>query len=177
MVQVSKSPIMVYFFLLLSIFVLYFFTKNVYFDMKAKNWDIKILLSEIEEKNKEYEDLASLKQKIDANDIWDISFDKFLKPFNEEDFLVYFHKYVDERKNKMMINSINLTKWAKNDFWFNEWVIDLSMKFLDEKSMMDFLSFVIYNEDYNFYLDNFSYPLWKELKNFTINFNIKVLYK
>lgn len=173
----SKSPVSMYFFLLLAIFVLIFFTKDIYFDTKLKSENIKLIQNEIDLKKKEYEEILSLKNKIDSKEVTDINFDSFLKPFNEQDFLVYFNNYVLKNADKMSIKTISLKDWVRNDFWFREWNLNLTMTFVDEESMMKFLNFIIYNKDYNFYMDDFTYPFWTKETNFSLTFNIKVLYK
>lgn len=173
----TKYVFLTYTFLLLTVFLIVLLTKNFYYDIKSNSWVINNLETQIKTKNEEFDRLSKIKFDIDNWNISDVNFDKFLIKFNEDEILNYFYSYVNKKIWKLKIDSISIDKWKINDFWFNEWKIDLTATFLTEQDMINMLNSLLNNEKYNFYIHDFSYPFWWNTKNFQVNIPLKVLYK
>lgn len=174
----SKYKLFSYLFILLTLFILFLFTKNIYFDISSNKAMKEEITKNLEEKNKEYEKISKIKSDIDAWKFNDLNLDKFLINFDEDDLIDYFYWYANKNPSKIKINSISFSKWEPNEFWFLEWQIDLNASFENEKDMLEIIdSLIINSSKYNFYVLNFSYPMWNISWTINQSIPIKVLYK
>lgn len=173
----SKYTILTYLFLLLTIFTLFIFTKNFYYDFKVNRENIKSLTQELAQKNEEYQKLSDIKLAIDSGKSDIKNFDKFLINFDEDEITNYFYEYANNNIWDLKIDSISLSQGKLNEFWFMESQIDIIASFAWEEDMINMLNFVLTSEKYNFYIHEFNYPLWNIKWPFSVTIPLKVLYK
>lgn len=174
----TKYSLITYLFLLLTIFIIFTFTKNFYTDIVQNSEQVKILEDKLKVKNEEYNKISKIKSQIDAWSIKDINFNKFLINFREDELIDYFYSYANNHINNLKIESLNLSQWTLNEFWFNEAKVNLTASFNTEQDMIDMINFLLKSEKYNLYIHEFSYPFWSEIKEpLKITIPIKVLYK
>lgn len=173
----SKYSVLTYLFLLLTIFVLFIFTKNVYYKIKENSSMVSTFKETLAQKQKEYDDLSKIKIDIDSWKSGIEWLEKFLINFSEDELTKYFYDYANTNNSKLRINSIWLTEWKLNEYGFKEGNIDLSVTFATEQDMIDMLNFLLNSDKYNFYIHNFEYPFGKIQWNFTVSIPLKVLYK
>lgn len=174
----SKYKLFSYLFILLTLFVIFLFTKNIYFEISSNKAIKEELTKALEDKNKELQKVNKIKTDIDTWKYNDLNLDKFLITFDEDDLIDYFYSYAQKNSSKFEINSLSFQKWEPNEFWFTEWTINLSATFLNEKTMLEVIDNLIINSSkYNFYILSFSYPMWNTSWPITLSIPIKVLYK
>lgn len=174
----NQNKLVSYFLILLSIFLLLFFVKDSYFKLQENLDSLSIKNTGNNDKKETLAELNSIKQKPWLENV----VKKYIHNFDENEILDYFYAYVN--KNKFgswysMINSINLEKWSKNEYGFNEWKINLSVVFSDEIELFKMLNFITWKTSiYSFFIDNFTFPNEPNSETwFQVNIPIRVFYK
>ncbi len=173
----SKYKFLTYLFLLLSVFVVFLFTKNVYTQITQNNTQKEALLQQLKDKNTEYERVSKIKSDIDSGQVTDINFDKFLSEFSEDELVEYFYTYANTNPTKLQIQSITLSPGTYNEFGFQEAKIDVDAVFATEKDILDMITFLQNSQKYNLFIHEFNYPLGNTTGPFTVTIPLKVLYK
>ncbi len=173
----AKYKFLTYLFLLLSIFVVFLFSKDFYLNILENNKQKEVLAQKLEEKKSEYEKISTIKTNIDTWKVENIDFDKFLSTFSEDELTDYFYTYANSNKTKLKIESISLTDWMLNEFGLKEAKVELNTTFNSEKDMIDMINFLINSQKYNLYIHEFNYPLWSTNWQFSVTIPLKVLYK
>ncbi|MFA5917527.1 MAG: hypothetical protein WC850_04840 [Candidatus Gracilibacteria bacterium] len=174
----NQNKLFFYSLILLSLFILIFFTKDLYFSV-LKNMDL------FETKQTEYktqgETLKKL-QDIEKNLGKDLKMNKYLKEVKEDELIEYFYGFVNNNRSGSgytIIDSINIEKGTKNEYGFNESKINLIITVSDEQEMFKMLDFITSEESsYQFFIDNFSFPNDTDNKGgFQVTIPIRMFYK
>jgi len=174
----AKYSLLTYLFLLLTVFMIFTFTKSFYTSLVENRDKIKILNEQIKTKKEEYDKIARIKSQIDSWAIKDINFNKFLANFSEDELLEYFYSYASNHPSNLKIESLKLTEWKLNEFWLKESKIDLVVTFNTEQDMIDMINFLLKSEKYNLYIHEFSYPFWSNTPwPIKVTIPLKVLHK
>lgn len=174
----AKYKFLTYLFLLLSVFVLFLFSKNIYSEIIYNNKEKQTLLEKIEQKNQEYASLVKIKSDIDSGNIENTDFEKFLSDFSEDELVEYFYAHANNNKTKWSIESLSLSEGTYNEFGFKEAKIDINAIFTTEKDMMDIISALILNSPkYNLYIHQLNYPMGTISWPISVSLPIKLLYK
>ena len=168
-----------YLLILLSLFILMFFTRGVYAELQ-------VLLSEREKNEADYMKLEMQKNKLstiqkemkDANSDTRQEIERYIADFREDDLLRYFYGYADWSQGKFVIQSMKLSKKAENQYGFKEWTVALSAAAKDHEAIMDFLDSIL-SEDapYRFFIERFSIPEEVEWRTVPVSIPLKVFYK
>ncbi len=167
-----KYTILTYVFLIITILIVFFVSTKLYTSYTEITYNKNILEQKFQESEKKYKELSDIKSKIKDDDK---EMNKFLINFSEDELTSYFYNY-SKNNPSVVINSISLSEWKLNDFWFKEWSINLSVSFDWEENMLKMLNFIINSDKYNFFITSFDYNFWAKWP-MEINIPIKVLYK
>ncbi len=173
----AKYKFLTYLFLLLTVFVVFLFSKNLYTQITENTKQKQALTQQLEEKNAQYQEISKIKSDIDSWAVQDIDFDKFLSNFSEDELVEYFYSYANNNPSKVQIQTIGLSQWAYNEFGFMEAKIDLWVTFSSEKDMLDMITFLQNSQKYNFFIHELNYSLGNTLSPISVNIPLKVLYK
>ncbi len=178
----DQNKLLFYFLLFVSLFIIIFFTKDYYYNLQENNDILTTKQSELAEKRTTLTNLETLNKKIIANKWWDVEeIKKYVHEIKEDELIDYFYAYVNNNRNwsgYILIDSINFEKWAKNEYWFNEWRINLSLTVSDETKMFEILDFVTSpKSSYKFFIGSFTFPNDKSWASFQVNLPLKVFYK
>lgn len=174
----TKYSLLTYLFLLITVFIVFTFTKSFYTEIVQNKDQVKLLEDNLKVKNEEYDKISKIKSQIDAWNIKNINFNKFLVDFREDELIDYFYSYANNNVNNLKIESLSLSQWKLNEFWFNEAKVNLIATFTSEQDMIDMINFLLRSEKYNLYIHEFSYPFWSEFKEpLKVTIPLKVLYK
>ncbi len=177
--ELGSKNILTYFTLLLWLFILLFFTKNYFFDYEQNknnltelNTENNKLESEINSLNKNLNDLEKNKNEtIKKEDL-----DKYIINFTENNFVEYFYSIWEDFE----IEKLDIDKWKLDKNGFIKWNINISLQFLNEEEMKEFLNRLIDNDSkYKFYIENFEFPMWKmwNWNKTKINISMYIYYK
>ncbi len=174
----NQNKLFFYSLILLSIFILLFFTKDLYLSV-LKNMDL-VEIKQTEAMTQSW--VLSKLEEVEKN-LWkNEKINKYLKEVKEDELIDYFYWYTNNDKTwswYTIIDSINFEKWTKNEYWFNESKINLLVSVSDEEEMFKMLDFITSKESsYQFFIDNFSFPNDSDNKwAFQINIPIRMFYK
>lgn len=158
------------------------FTFNQYENIQI-NLDIKADLEEQrDQKQEEITKNNEVKKLLESNS--DITW-KYLSKVSEDEIVQYIYDYVqkynqDNDNNdittKVIISDLSITQAVKNDMWFLQSDINLSVDIYNYQSMISLLDFLTSSESkYKIFIDNFSYPKeTEELWSFNINIPLKI---
>ena len=172
----SQRQMLTYIAFILSFAILIFFTKSLFYSVKDSSNQKDVLLSEIEQKTKEFDELSIIQADLKTWKGKEI-YDKYLIKFEEQEIIWYFYNYLKNNPWKLKINNISLNKWSINEFWITEWTINLSLTFINEQAMISMLDMLINNDKYNFFIHSFTYPIENTKQPFNVEIPLKVLYK
>ncbi len=174
----NQNKLISYFFIVLSIFIILFLTKDSYFKLKEN-------MDNLSEKNNEYTEQQELLKKLNLiKENKELS--KTVKPYihemKENEILDHFYWQVKNNSfwsGYVVLNWINLEKWSKNEYWFNEGKINLSLIVSDNHELYKMLNFITWPSlKYKFFMDNFNFSYNKDSKSwYQVNIPIKVFYK
>jgi hypothetical protein len=106
----TRNSLLTYLFLLLSLFILVTFTKDLYFTSVEHKNTISTLKSTLEASQAKYDELAAIKKDIDAGKYKDYNFEKYLVNFSEDEITNYFYDYANQNVGRIQIDSLTLSK-------------------------------------------------------------------
>ncbi len=173
----TKYSLFTYLFLVATLF-LFLFTKDFYTQMVENKEQIALLETKIKQKTQEYNKISKIKSQIDAGEMKDIQFNKFLIQFHEDELIDYFYAYGNQHLTNLKIESLHLSEWTLNEFGFHEAKINLAVTFNSEQDMINMINFLLMSDKYNLYIHEFNYHLGQDPKlPIQITLPLKVLYK
>lgn len=174
----TKYSLLTYLFLLLTIFVVFIFSKDFYTQMIDNNEQLRLLNDSLNKKSEEYNQLSKIKSQIEAWTLKDVNFNKFLVKFSEDELLEYFYSYASNHLSSVKIEWLSLSQAKKNEFWFSESTINMVATFSTEQDMIDMINFLLKSEKYNLYIHDFTYPYGQQIVSpIKVTIPLKVLYK
>ncbi|NDK08723.1 hypothetical protein EOM39_05795 [Candidatus Gracilibacteria bacterium] len=174
----NQNKLLFYFLILVSLFILFTFTKGSYFSILNN-------LDALEIKENEYTKKVQILQeieKISKNISNETDIKKYVNEVKEDELIDYFYNYVATSRSGSgftVIDSINFDKGSKNEYGFNEGRINLVITVSDEQEMFRMIDFITSAESkYKFFIDNFSFPNDMSIVgSLQVNIPIKMFYK
>lgn len=178
----THSPLLAYLFILLTFFVLLFFTRS-YFSKLQEALDLRDTLNQsITSKQAELTELNRIEQLLTQTGSEEMkSITPFLAPFSEADILEYIYSYaqkVNLGSDRMIIRELSLNENGVNDIGFDTATINLSAIFSSEDTLFNFLNFVTQDAGkYRFYITQFEYPMNNVSGNIQASLPLTLYYK
>lgn len=174
----NQNKLLFYFLLLLSLFILFSFTKGSY-------WSILKNMDSLEIKNIEYNEKIKILNELDSvskNISKEQEITKYTNEVKEDELIDYFYNFVSSSRSGSgftVIDSITFDKWSKNEYSFNEWKINMALTVSDEEEMFKMIDFITSESSkYKFFIDNFSFPNdINRIGSFQVNIPIRMFYK
>ena len=165
---------------LISLFILIFFTKDMFYSMQEK-LDLKSGL-ELEkiDKNKQLEKLEILEAELDSGDR-KTEINKFLKSFSEDELILYLHDYLEDINSEdsmIIIRNLNIEEPKDSELWFKEVNVSIDVKITNIEILKTFLDFLTSDKSrYTFFINDFSFKNdWRRwMSNITIP--LRLFYK
>ena len=179
----NQNKLIFSFLILLSIFIMFTFSKNLYGTFLENKDTLEVKKLESTEKEAMLKKLEDLNKKIALNNSPEVSeLKKYVHEIKEDELIDYFYSYANSSRDWswfIIIDSINFQKWSKDEYWFMEWSINLNLTVSDEQKMFQVLDFIISkNSSYKFFIDSFSFPNDLEYKwSLQLNLPLRVFYK
>lgn len=174
--------------ILLSLFIIVFFTKSFYFELidSMDENDTKEALyeSKKQEVDKLSTDASNLKKtEVDSEQTDSIVSNKEIKKYlsrvSEDELIEEIYWFAESYSRngwEVAIRSLWFSQWATNELGFEESLININARVKNTASMKDFLDFITENEKYSFFIESFSVPE-KTQSYFNIRIPAKVFYK
>lgn len=174
----KKSNSKSYLIILLSLAIVFFFTKSYFYEYETSKQELNLVKEEKLNLESELGDLSKIEERLKTQD--PVLINKLSKWFNEKDLVNYLYLSVEDNDVWVLIKNINLSKWSKNKYWINHWSIWLSIFTRSQKDLLNYIDKLQNDENwYYFYIDSISFDYWskKVQKWFSIDLNINYLYK
>ena len=185
-----RNKLLSYLIILVSIFIIIIFTKWVYYDLQENTDLLETKQQELDQKDKDLSSLNNLNIQFskDENDELLKKVNKYLIEFNDDELVDYIYGSIKWLNifddTKIIVRWLSLNKWIKNEIWFTEATINLSINVSSYKALERFINF-INDEDnkYNLFLNTISLSYSSkhsgdsEDKSFDISLPIKLIYK
>lgn len=166
--------------LLVTIFILLFFTKQAFYNMNQLLDENKKDTDNLSSIVNQLNELQTLEQDLKK---WDKA-DKikyFSSSINRADLIEYFHNYAEDISdwgNELFIHSINFSKPIKWELWFMEQNINLNVTVSNKDVLKALLTQLTSNNSkYKFFITNFSFPNDNRVWAYTVDIPLKLLYK
>ncbi|MDD3646126.1 MAG: hypothetical protein PHH06_01830 [Candidatus Gracilibacteria bacterium] len=165
---------------LVSLFVLVFFTKNMFYEMQAKQDTKESLEAELQVKDDELAKLESLEKDLKSGDKKQ-EIARFVEGFSEDEMLTYLHTYIEEINGEnglIVINSLSFTEAKEGELGFKELGVTVNAKVSNIEILKTFLSFLTSKDaKYTFYVSDFSFPNDNRAGTYNVTIPLKILYK
>lgn len=181
-ISTPKNSFLWYIIILLALFILVFFTKNIFWSLQ-ENLDIKDQKTiEIQSSQTELSRLNAIQKEFSDNTSEaTVEISKFTQPFDDQAIIDHIYDYVEKVNSDgtvIAIRSVNFSEWKVGDLWFNEANINVTARFGNEQILMNMVSYFI-NPDanYTFFIDSLSYPAVWESTSFQTSIPLKLFYK
>lgn len=162
--------------ILITFFVLIFFTRPLYYTFQ-ENKDLQAQLqSQQAEKKQELGELQKIQSEVKSGSgEINAEVSKYSQAFTEDAVIDYIYTYVWDTGGLINIREINMDEWDVNEYGFNEGKVQVSLRVNDQNALLDFVEAMTnptYEEGqqvFTFFIDNFSFP-----SGITGSFNITV---
>ena len=178
----TQNNFIAYLLVLASLFILIFFTKNIFADMQVTLDEKHLNTSALEEKRATLSELKSLKAELDkegSEALAEIAW--FRWEFSEKNMLNYIYEYawwVNAGNERILIREISVSGDQVSDLGFNKASVDISASFSSEATMFDFINYLTgWGEAYRFYISDFSYPMNSTSGNLQVSIPLNLYYK
>lgn len=176
----SKNIFIANLLIILSLFILIFFSKGFYTDYKiAKEWRIS------EEKTLENtERTLSTYKNVEAeiNEDKEDELKKYLVKYSDGETMAFIHRTADEVKN-LKIENLKLEEGVKNKYGFHEGRVYVAFSYENEDELLSFISKLTTSKEFAVYINEISYPLLynqadtKEAQIKKVNLPMTIYYK
>ncbi len=173
----SKYNLYSYVLVIVSFFLVLFFTKDALYELKVNSNTKKDIQAQIDEVTSQLENINKIKEDIKSWKIDKSALDKYLVKYNENEITEFFYTYALKNPTETKIKSISLEKSSLNEFGFNEWLINLQSVFQSQEALLKFINYVNNSEKYNLYIHELNFPMGTITSPFQINIPVKVLFK
>lgn len=173
-----KKKFLSMFLILCSLFIIIFFTKWYYEKLIITMDSISDNEQKHTIKKKELDNLWKIKNELEKN-TWDKVdiIKKYSNKLNEDEIIIEIYSSAANTRNwKTKVNSLSMTKWVKNELWFIESKINISLEFSNEEVMKEYIDYLTKESKYKFFMTNFNYPIIKEGKSISTNFSLVLFY-
>lgn len=186
----NNKKIINYTLIILSLFMIVLFTKDLILDTQWNTIKIQEKKSEETEKRQEVKKLKALKKQTD------LQLEKYTKQVQENELVEYLYSTIEKLNTSrsaagsVFVKSLKISKGTKNEIWFLESSIDLTVQIWSEIKMKQLLDTLLSEtSDYKFFIPSFSYEkpdsnvpdavaAWRwETESFEVNIPLKIFYK
>ena len=165
---------------LLSLFILIFFTKDAFYTMQ-ENLDVENELEvERKEKNEQLKKIEEIEASLTSGDK-KAEIEKFLKSFSEDELILYLHDYVEDintQDSMIIIRNLIIEEPKDNELGFKEANVKIDVKVTNDEILKVFLNFLTSDKSkYTFFINDFSFKNdWRKW-TFNVTIPLRLFYK
>lgn len=182
MKQYTQNNFLAYLLILMTFFVILFFTKNMYWDMQV-HLDMKQQHnSKLTETQSELAGLNELKKSL--NKEWNELLKEivwFTGEFSDVAMLEYIYSYAQQVNlwdDRIIIRGISLDGDNMSDLGFNKADVNISAVVSSEKTLFRFLNHLTNKSaTYRFHITDFNYPMNESNSNIQVSIPLTLYYK
>jgi len=162
--QYTKNNFLLYLILLVSFFILLFFTKNFYSDLQVKLDTQSLKEQQLQKKESTLTSLNELQAKLKdpkSEAVEEIKW--FTGVYSDENILEYIYMYaqkVNLTDERLVVRDMVIENEGTSDIWFEKATVTVSAVFSAESTMLDFITYLTdVGGNYKFYIDTFEYEM------------------
>ncbi len=178
----SQNTVLTYFLILLSFFIVLFFTRNIFSDLQVSLDTREQSQNELTQEEAKLSKLNEIKTLLSQT--WSAELQKiqgFLGTFSDADMMNYIYSYAQKinlGSDRMIIRDVNFTEGWVSDVWFDVANVSVSAIFSSEETLFAFLTYITSeNEAYRFYITDFDYAMNDVSGNIQITLPLTLYYK
>lgn len=178
----TQNPFIAYLLMLWALFILIFFTKNIFADMQIALDEREQNRVQNEEKKNTLSELSSLKEKLMQE--WSEALGEiqwFTGDFSDKNILEYLHTYagqINAGNERIIMRDITINGGQVSDIGFNKAIVNVSAVFSSEQTLFGFVDYLTDIEwEYRFYITNFNYPMNEGPGNLQVTIPLTLYYK
>lgn len=182
MKQYTQNNFLAYLIILVTFFVILFFTKNIYSDMQINLDASEQNNIELREKQTELTRLNELKKSLDeeGNELLE-EVAGFTGDFSDANMLEYIYSYAQQVNlwdDRIIIRDISLQWEQISDLGFKKANINISTVVSSEKTLFAFLNYLTNKKAaYRFHITEFNYPMNESNSNIQVSIPLTLYYK
>ena len=178
----AQNNFLAYLLVLAALFVLIFFTKNIFADMQVVLDEKDQNNSILQDKRETLSELKALKSELEQEGSEALAeIEWFRGEFSDKDILNYIHEYawgVNAGNARILVREVSISGDQVSDLGFNKASVDVSASFSSEATMFEFINYLTSSgEKYKFYISNFSYPMNDSSGNLQVSIPLTLYYK
>lgn len=179
---IAGNSFYTYVLMLLTFFVLLFFTRNIYSDIQISTDEHEQNTIALEKLEKEHKELTQLRKKFDSDeDVIKEEIAGFSGELSDKDILEYLYSYaqkINEGNGELIIRSISIDGGWKTDVGFQKANIKMDAIFSSESTFFAFLNYVTSGSGkYKFYTTQIDYPMNEVAGKIQISIPLTLYYK
>lgn len=178
----TQSSVLAYFLILLSFFILLFFTRNIFSELQVSLDTKETLAQELLAKQEELTKLNQIQALLAQEDSVEMkAIQGYLWTFSDADILEYIYSYaqkVNLTNDRIIIRDLSLGEGGVSDIGFETATVNLSAIFSSEETLFSFLNYMIAEDGkYRFYISQFDYPMNNVTGNIQASIPLTLYYK
>jgi len=182
MKQHTQNNFLSYLIILWALFVLVFFTKNIFEQVQQQSDELEVQNGELINQRSELTQLRNLQQELASEESEaDKEIIGFSWEFSDENIINHIYGYAQEVnlwEERIIIREVSLTAGEKSDTWFNKANISLDIITSSEETLFSFMNYLTSGDsEFRFYITNFNYDFWSSDGNISINIPLTFYYK
>jgi len=177
----SKNLFLANLIIIVSLFILLFFTKDLYSDYQITKDNSRTLAKELQETNNELEKFKNIQNTILEED--KEALQRYNVDYTDSDILYFIHSLAESEATWISVENIKLSNWVENKYGFMEWTINIWVNYRSDDELLEFISKLTNSENYVIFIDEISFPfshnLWDnvEVKTNKVSIPLTVYYK
>ena len=177
----TKNPFIPYFLILVSFFIILFFTRGVFSNLQISLDAKEQLTLDLAQKQEILTQLNEIQGKLSQSGSLELAkIQPFLGNFSDADILEYIYDYaqkVNLTSDRMIIRDLSVVPTGESDIGFQEAKVTVSTIFSSEATMMAFLDYVTATTGkYQFYITEFQYPMNDVTGNIQVTIPLTLYY-
>jgi hypothetical protein len=159
--------------ILITIIVLFFFTKNIYFSKIENQENLNNLTIKAENIKKELDLLNDIKNKLNSDYKTKKDIEKYAWDYREDIIL----NSIFWKINWILIKNISMNKWQKLSSWLSMADISINVDVANLQTLNNYLLHLTSeNSDMRFVVKGVNFPFWADNTSFNVSINLWMYY-
>lgn len=177
-----KNNFISYLFILLSLFVLIFFSKDIVTDLYSAQQQKAQLSLEQQESRQQWEKFSNLKQELESGQAQNnVDLQKYNQDFSQHEFIGFLYGYIESSNSAgslASIKSLSFSEAKNNEIGFHQVDINISLRVSSLATLAQMLDyFVSDGHQYKIFIPKFSYPNDGKQEPFVVQIPLQIFYK
>lgn len=177
-----KNNFISYLFILLSLFIVIFFSKDLVANLYSAQQQKTQLLSQQQESRQQWEKFSALKQELESGQAQNnIDLQKYNNDFTQHEFVDFLYGYIESSNSAGSLASIKSLRFSEaknNEIGFHQVDINISLRVSSLATLAQMLDYFISDtHQYKIFIPEFSYPNDGKQEPFIVQVPLQIFYK